>query len=92
MCIRDRDCTAVLVWERTFGKWTVQTLQNLQFGWSLKLTVGKWFSPSGISIHELGILPDYIVELNAEEYYGSWNDAQLEKAEELLSQYLTMNR
>ena len=86
------NCTAVLVWERTFGKWTVQSLQNLQFGWSLKLTVGKWFSPSGISIHELGILPDYVVELNAEEYYGSWNDAQLEKAEELLSQYLTMNR
>lgn len=86
------DCTAVLVWQRTFGKWTVQSLQNLEFGWSLKLTVGKWFSPSDISIHQIGILPDYIVELNPEEYYGSGKDTQLDKAKELLSQYLILNR
>lgn len=82
------DCTAILVGDRTFGKGTVQSLQNLSFGWSLKLTVWKWFSPSDISIHEIGILPDYRIELDPEEYYGSWTDDQLQKAEELLSQYI----
>ena len=81
-------CTAILVGERTFGKGSIQSLQNLAFGGSLKLTVGKWFSPSDISIHEIGILPDYRVELDPEEYYDSGTDHQLQKAEELLSQYI----
>ena len=86
------DCTAVLVGTRTFGKGTVQSLQNLTFWWSLKLTVWRWFSPSWLSIHEIGILPDYVVPIEIEEYYRDGRDAQLTKAEELLSQYLTIRR
>ncbi len=86
------DCTAIIVWQRTFGKGTIQSLQNLTFGGSLKLTVGKWFSPTGQSIHEIGILPDTVVDLDPEKYYGSGIDLQLQKAEELLSQYLSSVR
>ena len=82
------DCTAILVGQRTFGKGSIQSLQNLTFGWSLKLTVGKRFSPTGQSIHEIGILPDYVVKIDPEQYYSSGIDLQLQKAQELLSQYL----
>lgn len=86
------DCTTILLGSRTFWKWTIQSVQNLTFGGSLKLTVWKWFSPSNISVHEVGILPDYLVELDPETYYESGTDAQLEKAISLLSQYLNLSR
>lgn len=85
-------CTAILVGEKTFGKGTVQSLQNLAFWWSLKLTVWKWFSPSGLSINEIGILPDYSIPIDIEEYYKNGIDPQLEKAQILLSQYLVTLR
>lgn len=79
------DCTVLLVWDTTFGKGTIQALQSLSFGGSLKLTVGEWLSPSGLSIHELGIAPDYRVERVRDR--SQW-DAPLNKAQELLSSYL----
>lgn len=82
------ECTAIVVWQRTFWKWTVQSLQNLKFGWSLKLTVWKWFSPSNVSIHEKGILPDHLIDMDVDIYFDSWVDTQLEAAEKFLSDYI----
>jgi carboxyl-terminal processing protease len=59
---------AVLVGELTFGKGSVQTVQALGGGIGLRLTTAKYFTPSGRSIHEIGITPDIIVPItNAEE-------------------------
>ena len=55
-----------LVGEKTFGKGSVQELEKFKDGSSLKVTVAKWFTPSGISISDKGIEPDVKVELPKE--------------------------
>ena len=49
---------ATLLGRKTFGKGSVQTVLPLTDGQALKLTTSKYFTPAGVSIHELGILPD----------------------------------
>jgi carboxyl-terminal processing protease len=53
---------ALLLGTRTFGKGSVQTVFPLSDGSALKLTTSRYFTPSGRSIHEKGIMPDIIVE------------------------------
>ena len=53
---------AELVGHRTYGKGSVQTVMPLSHGGALKLTTSRYFTPSGVSIHEKGILPDVIVD------------------------------
>jgi carboxyl-terminal processing protease len=48
--LQDHD-RALVLGTTTFGKGLVQSLYSLQGGYSLKLTTGKWFTPSGRSIH-----------------------------------------
>lgn len=50
---------AVLVGERTFGKGSVQSIFELPDGSAVKLTVAKYYTPSGRSIQATGIVPDY---------------------------------
>ncbi|MHC0035675.1 lmo1851 family serine protease [Pseudoneobacillus sp. C159] len=52
-----------LVGEKSFGKGTVQTAQDLPDGSNLKYTTAKWLTPNGNWIHQKGIEPDYKVEL-----------------------------
>ncbi len=52
---------AVLVGTRTFGKGSVQDIYELADGSALKLTVARYFTPSGRSIQALGIEPDVLV-------------------------------
>lgn len=47
---------------QTFGKGSVQTIIELDDGSALKLTIARYFSPSGRSIQEKGITPDVIIE------------------------------
>jgi carboxyl-terminal processing protease len=47
--LQDHD-RAVVIGETSFGKGLVQDLFPLEGGWALKLTTGKWFTPSGRSI------------------------------------------
>ena len=53
---------AVLVGTKTFGKGSVQTVIPLSDGSGLRLTTAKYFTPSGRSIHGVGITPDIVVE------------------------------
>lgn len=53
---------AVLVGTKTFGKGSVQTVIPLSDGSGLRLTTAKYFTPSGRSIHGIGITPDIVVE------------------------------
>jgi C-terminal peptidase (prc) len=50
-----------LVGEKSFGKGTMQTAENLSDGSNLKFTIAKWLTPDGNWIHEKGIQPDYKV-------------------------------
>lgn len=73
-----------LIGEKTFGKGSIQTLESFNDGSSLKITVAKWLTPSGISIADEGLTPDIEIELTEEDYNND-RDPQLEKAIEELS-------
>ena len=81
---------AVVVGEKTYGKGIVQRVYPFTDGAGMSMTVAKYFTPNGVCIHEVGIEPDYVVEL-PEKYDGMYaisipheEDTQLQKAIELL--------
>lgn len=51
-----------LVGLNSFGKGTVQTVNDLPDGSNIKITTAKWLTPDGNWIHDVGILPDHVVE------------------------------
>ncbi len=51
-----------LVGEKSFGKGTVQTVEDLSDGATLKYTMAKWLTPDGNWIHEKGIQPNVKVK------------------------------
>ena len=55
---------AVTVGVKSFGKGSVQSVIPMPDGSGLRLTTAKYFTPSGICIHGIGITPDVIVERN----------------------------
>jgi len=76
---------ATILGEKTFGKGSVQELNNLPDGSAVKLTIAYWLTPQEHIIEEEGISPDVEVELTLEDYNND-RDPQLEKALELLGQ------
>ncbi len=58
--IKDRE-RGVLVGEKSYGKGSVQNLIPLPSGAGIKLTMALYYTPSGISIHHIGITPDTVV-------------------------------
>ncbi len=72
-----------LVGEKTFGKGTVQEVQDLKDGSTLKITIAKWLTPSGATIEKNGLVPDFEVKLT-EENVKNGQDPQLDKAFEVL--------
>jgi len=56
---------AVVIGTRTFGKGSVQTVIELEDGSGLKLTIARYYTPSGRSIQERGITPDLWVKASA---------------------------
>lgn len=80
-----------LVGEKTFGKGSVQELIKFPGGSSLKVTIAKWLTPSGVSISEKGIAADVEVkidpkaaEANSFIFGEPGKDSQLDKALEIL--------
>ena len=69
---------------KTFGKGSVQSVYRLDSGTAVKITVAKYYTPSGISIHNVGIEPDEKVELPE----NATSDVQLKAAEAYLRQQL----
>jgi carboxyl-terminal processing protease len=53
---------ATIVGTSTFGKGLVQTVMPLSKGRAIKLTTSRYYTPSGDSIHDIGIEPDILVE------------------------------
>lgn len=81
-----RDLKGVkLVGTKTFGKGSVQEVQNLSGGSSLKLTIAKWLTPKGEEINGKGLEPDFKVELPSTEEQDPKKDFILEKGIEVLN-------
>jgi carboxyl-terminal processing protease len=64
-CMRDYG-KATVVGKTTFGKGIVQSVFPLKDGSAVKLTIAKYYTPSGTEIHKVGIKPDVEVELSDE--------------------------
>ena len=56
---------AQTVGAKSFGKGSVQQVENLSGGGELKVTVARWYTPAGKNIDKQGITPDTIVETAA---------------------------
>lgn len=69
---------------KTFGKGSVQSVYRLDSNTAVKITVAKYYTPSGVSIHNVGIEPDVKVELPEDATI----DVQLKAAEDYLLQQL----
>jgi carboxyl-terminal processing protease len=77
---------AVLLGEATFGKGSVQSIIPLKNRGALRLTVSKYYLPSGKSISDVGVIPDIKVEEKGEEFsINTTTDNQLNYAVKLLS-------
>lgn len=72
-----------LIGEKSFGKGSVQELQQLPGGASVKVTVANWLTPSGQLITERGLDPDVKVGMTEKDVEAG-KDSQLDAAIELL--------
>lgn len=76
--LRDNDA-ATLLGEKTYGKGSVQQLENLLNGGVLKITIAHWYTPNGININKEGIKPDKEVKLSLDDAKNQ-RDPQLDAA------------
>ena len=77
---------AILVGESTYGKGSVQSVIPLKNNGAIRLTVSKYYLPSGKSISKVGVAPDIKVAENSEEFrLNTETDNQLEFAIKLLN-------
>ena len=77
---------AILLGETTFGKGSVQSIIPLQNKGAIRLTISKYYLPSGKSISEVGVVPDIKVEEEDEEFsINTTTDNQLNYAIKLFS-------
>ncbi|MDA9092041.1 S41 family peptidase [Pelagibacteraceae bacterium] len=76
---------AVILGERSYGKGSVQSIIPLKNGGGLRLTISKYYLPSGKSISKVGVLPDIFVEEIGNDFkINTDTDNQLKYAVKLL--------
>lgn len=73
-----------LVGAKTFGKGSVQEVEPLTGGASLKITIAKWLTPKGTEINGKGLDPDIKVELPKDEELKPGEDPIMDKGIEIL--------
>jgi carboxyl-terminal processing protease len=56
---------SVIIGTNTFGKGSVNLLRGLSNGGGVYLTIGRWFTPNGRLIEDVGVEPDVVVEFDA---------------------------
>ena len=78
-----------LIGKKSFGKGTVQELQQLKDGSSIKITIAHWLMPNGGLIDKNGIIPDYDINITEEDAKNG-KDPQLEKAMEILKSQIKL--
>lgn len=76
--LRDNQA-ARIIGVKSFGKGSVQQLQQLDGGGILKVTIARWFTPNGKNIDKAGIEPDQKVERTEDDFKNN-RDPQLDAA------------
>ncbi len=85
----------ILVGEQTFGKGLVQALYSLSDGSGVKVTIAKYYTPSGVCINGIGITPDHVVKMSEElslqiATLTLDEDVQLKKAVEVIKKKMSV--
>lgn len=75
---------ATLVGQQSFGKGSVQQVENLPDGSEVKITVAHWYTPNGVNINKKGITPDTLVPNATSAQTAAGQDPQLDKAKSIL--------
>ena len=89
---------ALIVGEKSYGKGSVQTVIPMFQNDGLKLTIAKYYTPSGRSIDGTGIQPDVEVKLDKpimiprDPDINSAEDLQLQKAKEILTEQVNSGK
>ena len=77
---------AIILGENSFGKGSVQSIIPLKNKGAIRLTVAKYYLPSGKSISEVGVLPDIEIDEESDEFrIKTETDNQLNYAIKLLN-------
>ncbi len=77
---------AVILGANSYGKGSVQSIIPLNNGGGMRLTISKYYLPSGKSISEVGVTPDIIVDEEGEDFQiNSEKDNQLNYAIKLFN-------
>ena len=77
---------AIILGENSYGKGSVQSIIPLQNGGGMRLTISKYYLPSGKSISEVGVTPDILVEEIGDDFkIKSKKDNQLNYAIKLFN-------
>lgn len=58
---------AIIVGERSFGKGSVQSIFKLNNGEGMRLTTARYYTPSGVTLHEKGVEPNVEIVMSPEE-------------------------
>ena len=72
---------ATLVGVQSFGKGSVQEVENLPDGSEVKITIAHWNTPDGVNINKKGLTPDTVISNNGA---ATGTDPQLDKANALV--------
>jgi len=89
---------AILVWTKSYWKWSVQEPYGFDDWSQVKFTVAKWFTPNWINIDKDWIEPDIKIEFEKEDYTPKqWEeenfefyDRQLEEAKKILKEFIEL--
>jgi carboxyl-terminal processing protease len=77
---------AILIGKNSYGKGSVQSIIPLKNKGAIRLTISKYYLPSGKSISEIGVTPDFDVEEKDEDFaINTSNDNQLNFAVKLFN-------
>jgi len=77
---------AILIGENSYGKGSVQSIIPLKNKGAIRLTISKYYLPSGESISEIGVTPDIVISEGSDEFrINTENDNQLNFAVKLLN-------
>jgi len=78
---------AIIVWVKSYWKWSVQQPFNLKDKSMVKLTIAKWFTPNGKNIDKEGIIPDIEIKFKKEDFEKKY-DRQLEESKKILKDFI----
>lgn len=81
---------ATLIGSKSFGKGSVQQLENFDDGSLLKVTIAHWFTPAGTGIDKKGISPDKEVKISDDDIKNA-RDPQKQSAIDFINNFKATN-